>query len=205
MDWDIIGWFEVGAAVAAVMGGIFYTIHKKHKNHKKRKLDNFWKVHTIIHESLTELRVRTNCARTQIVQFHNGEYFMDGVSMRKFSLTHESINKGVSSEADKLQNLLISRFLSLVDLLMEDTPSIIFTDDVEDETWKSFLLSGNVEAVVALPLRHKGDITGYVMSQWCSLEKLMEEDSEQIAKECVYARNLLQINLAQQLRGKEGL
>jgi len=205
MDWDIIGWFEVGVALAAVMTGIFYSIHKKHKNHKKRKLDNFWKVHTIIHESLTELRVRTNCARSQIVQFHNGEYFMDGVSMRKFSLTHESINKGVSSEADKLQNLLISRFLPLINVLMEDDSNIIFSDDIEDETWKSFLMSGNVVAFSVLPLRHKGDITGYVMSQWCNLDKLMEAESDKIPEEMIYARNLLQINLAQQLRGKEGL
>jgi len=205
MNLDIIGWFEVGAAVAAVMGGIFYSIHRRHKNHKKRKLDNFWKIHTIIHESLTELRVRTNCARAQIVQFHNGEYFMDGVSMRKFSLTHESVNKGVSSEADKLQNLLISRFIPLINVLMEDKSTILFTDEVQDETWKSFLMSGNVVAMTVLPLHHKGDITGYVMCQWCNLEKLIESDSDKISYECVYARNLLQINLAQQLRGKEGL
>ena len=43
------------------------------------------------------------------------------------------------------------------------------------------------------------------MCQWCNLEKLIEADSDKMADECVYARNLLQINLAQQLRGKEGL
>jgi hypothetical protein len=63
---------------------------------------------------LTELRVKVDCARAQIVQFHNGEYFMDGISMKKLSLTHESLSKGVSEEAGKTTNILISLFTPLM-------------------------------------------------------------------------------------------
>ena len=69
----------------------------------------FWKTHTRLHETLTELRVKTDCARSQIVQFHNGGEFLDGISMKKMSLTHESLEKGVSSEMGIKKDLLLSK------------------------------------------------------------------------------------------------
>jgi hypothetical protein len=67
------------------------------------KTDNFIEIHTEIHELLTELRVTTKCMRASILQFHNGDYFMDGISMRKFSVTHESAHKGYNSQVIKLK------------------------------------------------------------------------------------------------------
>ena len=85
--WSI--WIAIGSAL--ILGGI-----KFFKKMKKEFIkDNFIQIHTEIHELLTELRVLTDSARTQVIQFHNGEYFIDGISMRKFSLTHESVEKGI--------------------------------------------------------------------------------------------------------------
>tara|TARA_Y100000034_G_scaffold25482_1_gene30014 strand:+ start:2747 stop:3358 length:612 start_codon:yes stop_codon:yes gene_type:complete len=202
---DLLNWFNIGVASVAVITGVIYAIKQKCKKHKRKKSNNFWKIHTDIHEVLTELRVKANCARTQIVQFHNGEYFMDGVSMRKFSLTHESINKGISSEADKIQNLIISRFVPLLNVLFEDDPKIILTEEVNGNCWKGFLESGNVVAVAALPLKHKGFITGYVICQWCSWEKAIAAEEDLVGSKLIDSRNLIQINLSYQLRGKENL
>jgi hypothetical protein len=77
---DIISLIMVG-----VIGGV-YGIMKFVKS--RIKTDNFIEIHTEIHELLTELRVTTKCMRASILQFHNGEYTMDGISMRKFSVTH---------------------------------------------------------------------------------------------------------------------
>lgn len=88
--------FEYGIATASFLVGAYYGIKKiKEKlfsNKKKKECKQYWNIHSEIHEILTELRIRTDAARAQIIQFHNGEYFMDGVSMKKMSLTHESLH-----------------------------------------------------------------------------------------------------------------
>ena len=103
---DFTGVFEhwsiwVAIVSAVILGGI-----KSFKKIKKAwHTDDFIQIHSEIHEFLTELRVVTDAARTQVIQFHNGEYFMDGISMRKFkdrkstrlNSSHEWISRMPSS------------------------------------------------------------------------------------------------------------
>ena len=63
--------------------------------------------------------------RVSVLQFHNGEYFMDGISMRKFSITHESSHKGYTSQALKFKNTLCSLFVPLLTKVIENN-SLIF-------------------------------------------------------------------------------
>jgi hypothetical protein len=98
---DAIKVFEAYSIYAAILFAVLITGYKYWQKYKTLfgKNDNFIFIHSEIHEMLTELRVLTDSARAQIIQFHNGEYFMDGVSMRKFSVTHESLEKGIDSDA----------------------------------------------------------------------------------------------------------
>ena len=109
---DIISLIMVG-----VLGGV-YGIMKFVKS--RIKTDNFIAIHTEIHELLTELRVTTKCMRASILQFHNGDYFMDGISMRKFSVTHESSHKGYNSQVTKLKASLCSMFIPLLVHVIEN-------------------------------------------------------------------------------------
>ena len=114
--WDEL--FALGISLAALVAGFFtYFIRKKIKNRTKSKdiispvLDfpeKFWNVHTKILESVTELRVRLDCARVHLVQFHNSGTFLDGISMKKMSLTHESLENGMSSEMSIKKDLLLT-------------------------------------------------------------------------------------------------
>ena len=89
-------WTEliIGALMALRVGQLWFMRYLKTK--KKKEYNSFWSIHSQVHETLTELRVMSDCARVHLVQFHNGEYFLDGISMKKLSLTHESLNKGTS-------------------------------------------------------------------------------------------------------------
>ena len=77
MDIDIFNsWADAETVFAALVGGVmvfFCTrISRKLKNPSSYRRDPFdWSTHTQLHETLTELRVQTDCARTRIVQFHN--------------------------------------------------------------------------------------------------------------------------------------
>ena len=81
--------------------------------------DHFWEVHTKIQETITELRVKVNCARSHLVQFHNGGHFIDGISMKRMSLTHESLERSVSGEMKNHQDLLMSIYMEILKVGLE--------------------------------------------------------------------------------------
>ena len=203
MNMVIPEWFQIGASAVALISGIVYAILKLLKKRKHEMYMSFWSTHSQIHETLTELRVLNDCARVHLVQFHNGEYFLDGVSMKKLSLTHESLNKGTSGEGDKIQGLLISRFVPLMNKLIQEDSSLFLVEDMEESYFNQFMVSGSILAFIVLPIKYRGMITGYVMCQWCSWEKLDKLDEKSSISTLEYAKNTIEVLLSQQLRIKE--
>jgi len=205
---DVFGsWVEVGMIAAVVIAGALTVLlplfrkTKKVKVHGLKYPDQFnWDTHSRIHERLTELRVITDCARTQVVQFHNGGHFLDGISMKKMSLTHESLANGCSSEMETKRDLLMSLCLEGLELLRDDEAKLHIVDQLEDSWCKNFMQSSNVIAFSFLPIRKWGEIMGYVMCQWCSWSKTDNVDEISAAKELETARNDVEVQLSQQLK-----
>tara|TARA_Y100001963_G_C6779497_1_gene449110 strand:- start:33 stop:686 length:654 start_codon:yes stop_codon:yes gene_type:complete len=203
---DIFGsWMEVGMILAVVLAGavsVFLPYMKKMKRKKCRDLcypDNFnWDVHSRMHETLTELRVRTDCARAQIVQFHNGGYFLDGISMKKQSLTHESLAPGCSSERETKKDLLLSLCIEGLQLLRENESKLHIVEQLEDSWCKNFMQTANTISFAFLPLRKQSEVIGYIMVQWCSWSKTDGVDEEIVAKELETARNEVEVHLSRQ-------
>ena len=77
---DYIEIFEKVAYSIAGLLGLGYGLKKFWES--RTKTDNFIAIHTEIHELLTELRVNSKAMRVTVLQFHNGEYFMDIPSMK---------------------------------------------------------------------------------------------------------------------------
>lgn len=198
---DFIKVFESWSITFAVIGAAVFALIKGIKKYKEIfGTDNFITVHSEIHELLTELRVLTDAARSQVIQFHNGEYFMDGISMRKFSLTHESVEKGIESDGERMQGLLCSMFLQLLLLVIENNPKIHFTVDLKDSHVKQYLESRNVEAFSVLPLQKQNQMTGFVMVQWCSGSKAENLDPVYCSGEMKKITDSVNAQLAHQKR-----
>ena len=198
-------WFELGGMIAAILAGGILSGYKIAKLKGMKLLEKkkkaafpdsfFWNAHTRIHESLTELRVNTDCARAQVVQFHNTGYFLDGISMKKMSLTHESLSPGVSSEMGIKKDLLLSMCIDGLNLLMNDEPTLHITDSLEDSWCKQLLQNSNVVSFSFLPIKRSNQVVGYVMCQWCSWTKT-DEISEDIMSEIISdARKRIEIQL----------
>jgi len=201
-------WAEIGIAGGAIVFGFFVGVVRQFFINKKKTKENKeidWHIHSQIHELLTELRVSTDSARTQLIQFHNGEYFMDGVSMRKLSLTHESVSKGVSVDGNRLQGLLLTLFTPLVGKVLDDKPTFHQTKQDKDSFFKNFFLAENVDSYIVLPVRHENIVSGYVIVQWGSPSKTksVEKNIENIAKIIDETRNQIQVQLDEQLRNKK--
>jgi hypothetical protein len=188
------------AVIFGVVIGVIKGIGKIKLLKQNNKADNFITVHSEIHELLTEIRVLTDCARSQLIQFHNGEYFMDGISMRKFSLTHESVETGVESDGEKIQGYLCSMFLPLLLLINENNPKIHYTCDLKTSYVKQYFESRNVEAFSVLPIKLNNLTTGFVMLQWCSGNKAEKIDPNYCSAEMQKITDSITVQLAQQKR-----
>lgn len=192
-------WIELGIAVAVAISASIWKLWPK-KIYKEDDMD--WKIHTDIHEQLTELRVLSYAARAQLIRFHNGEYFMDGVSMRKLSLTHESLARGISAESDKKTNLLISLFSPLIEKIINNSADMYFTTLEKEGFHKSFLEISNINSFMVLPVKYKNNINGYLMLQWCSPNKTKKalNNIVQISKLLTDVRDRTQVLLEEQTR-----
>lgn len=198
---DFVKVFENWTVWTAVFFGVLFGGIKGWKRiSKELKKDNFIVVHSEIHELLTELRVLTDAARSQVIQFHNGEYFMDGISMRKFSLTHESVEKGVESDGERLQGYLCSMFLPLLLLINQNDAKIHYTSDLPETYVKQYFESRNVEAFSVLPVKINNMITGFIINQWCSGNKAEKIDEIYCLAEMRKVVNSITVQLAQQKR-----
>jgi len=200
---NTLSWFETASIITGsllgVLAGVLKVFVKKKDNHRENI--DFIQVHSQIHESLTELRIQTDAARTQVIQFHNGEYFMDGVSMRKFSLTHESLSRGVSADAPRIKGLLCSMFVPLMNFVIKNEASVISVYDIPHSFCKQFFEETNVEGFVVLPLKVRGQLTAFVLTQWCSEAKLETVDHKLVKQYMDDARNAIEVQLSQQKKG----
>ncbi len=179
---DLGFYVELGIVIALIGMGITWTLKQTLKRlltgkTNRRANDQLWDMHSEVHEALTEARTKVDAARAMIIQFHNGEYFLDGSGVKKMSTSHESLRYGISSCGEKLQNILISMCVSLLRQIKKDTPSVVYLDRdwrEEDESsyCKNFLELHNVLAFSVQPLKHHGLITGFVMFQWCATDKV---------------------------------
>lgn len=155
---------KIGITVAGLLG-VGYGFKKFWKS--KKKTDNFILIHSEINELLTELRLSSDSMRVSVLQFHNGEYFMDGISMRKFSITHESSHKGYTSQALKFKNTLCSLFVPLLTKVIENQPLIFNIQSMPANSYtKHFFEDEFVSHIACLPLKNKNVNVGFILVQW---------------------------------------
>jgi hypothetical protein len=107
----------------------------------------------------------------------------------------------MSADSFRIKSLLCSMFLPLLNFIVENDPKIQYVGDMPHSFCKQFFEDNNVEGFSVLPIKIKNQITGFVLVQWCSINKLEALVSEDI-KECVQdARSAIEVQLAQQKKG----
>ena len=207
-NWD--EWVGLGASLAALVAGFLtwmlnrrFRLKRKSKDIISPRLDfpeKFWDVHTKVQDTITELRLRLDCARSHLVQFHNGGYFLDGISMKRMSLTHESLERSVAGEIKNHQDLLMTMYMPLLELVRKDEGLLHYVNKMEDSYAKQHMESGNVIAFAVLPIRRNNMIMGYVMTQWCSWNKVDDIDEELVEDWMNRSQSLVEVELINQKR-----
>ena len=137
------------------------------------------------------MRVKLDCARVQIHRFHNGGHFCDLTPMKKSSITHESVNNGITTEGHIKKDLNISLFMPLLDQVKADAPIVFKTADHPDSYHKSVLEASNILGYIVLPIYGEMGCIGYLMCQWCSWSKFDAVDDVTATELAVYVRDQL--------------
>jgi hypothetical protein len=174
---EVFGVFVVGIGL-----GIFGAFKKKKINikWKTQKETKEFQVHTKVHELLTEMRVLLRSSRNLIFQFHNGGKFADGSSIKRFSITHESCSNGTPSMLLESQDVLLTRYMELIDILEKRNNEIITVSSLPDSSLRSILEINNVVYFSVSSLKCEDSLTpmGFLCCHWCDtseFDRLYEE------------------------------
>jgi len=166
-------WIELGIALSLV--GVGFWIARIKKIIKKGSFfEKTWDEIDKIHELLTELRVKTRACRCQLIQFHNGGHFVDGISMKRFSLCYESLSKGVSRE-ENFKDVLVSLFPHFISKIIKNSPEMYYSHLEEASIFRQILQHSNVIQYSVLPVQSKGHIVGALILNWCNRTKALED------------------------------
>jgi len=166
-------WFELGLALSLVGIGFWFGRIKKFIR-SKGLFEKTWNEIDKIHELLTELRVKTRACRVQLIQFHNGGQFIDGISMKRFSLSYESLSKGVSRE-ENFKDVLVSLFPHFISKIIKNSPEMYYSHLEEASIFRQILQHSNVIMYSVLPVRSKGRIIGALVLNWCNRTRALED------------------------------
>ena len=186
---DIFGsWIEVGMVVVVVIAGIMIVLPAIFGKRWKKKAYmwpcdvSYRKIHSRIHEFLTELRVKSGGSRSWVMQFHNGGNFLDGTSIKRFSLTHESCSVGFSETVSSRQNLQASTFVELLNILTDEGSDgqSCLTSDLPDCHLKRHLEANHTLVYSIFPLKDARSVltVGAVCVEWCDWDSVENIDTE---------------------------
>lgn len=192
----------LGGVIFGIALGIIGAIRRRKPSIKElfsRDTKNKDK-HSRIHEILTELRLVTRSSRALIFQFHNGGIFADGSSMKRFSVTHESVSTGIQSMLLESQDVLVTRYMELVHLLEVSPYKIISVESLLDCSLRSALEINNVEYFTVSSLKYSDSLTpmGFVCCHWCDangLDGIKQEGISEDSLEQVIEATTKNINI----------
>lgn len=206
LDIDIMGsWVEIGMAITAMAVGVFMTLPviRGFRRKKRNKLfapnsPKYRIVHTRVHEYLTEIRTKVHSDRSLLLQFHNGGEFLDGTSMKRFSLTHESCAVGTSETGGGRQSCLTSTFIEMLDLLAKNNSQVLLTSDLADCHFKRHLESNHTIFYSIYPIKdaRKVLVIGCLICEWCNWDDIEKINDNVVIKEIPQYAQYIESQLA---------
>ena len=124
---------------------------------------------------------------------------MDGVSMKKMSLTHESLRSGISAEVHQKKDVLISAYIDFIRSILDSKYRFEVVGAMKESYQKQLFVASNVIAYMAVPLQSKGMNVGYIIVHWCSDEKVEKVKEDAASNELKYAKDRIEVQLGQQI------
>lgn len=173
---DYIDMIRLGVSSAVTLFGVFLSWFLKYKygeyKHRKitREISQSKLVQTIIEQQLHEYGAQ----RAFILQRHNGGKYGTGKSMNKLSTTFEALEEGVSTEFKEYQNLPMSLYSGLVDVVQNERGIFPIVENVDDILTRAFFVQRGTKTAVVYPISRGTELVGMVGFEWTHKLKNLE-------------------------------
>jgi hypothetical protein len=116
----------------------------------------------LIQQILNELMLKYDADRAYIFQFHNTIKYYDGTHRNHQSMTFEVCNNGISSEAQRLQNIPVSLYPMFLQQIMLEKMNYCDVRDIEEHATKIALLNQGIQSVVIAPYFKNNNFVAYI-------------------------------------------
>lgn len=173
---DYIDMIRLGVSSAVTLFGVFLSWFLKYKygeyKHRKitREISQSKLVQTIIEQQLNEYGAQ----RAFILQRHNGGKYGTGKSMNKLSTTFEALEEGVSTEFKEYQNIPMSLYSGMVDVVQNERGIFPTVEDIDDILTRAFFTQRGTKTAVIYPILRGVDLVGMVGFEWTHKVKNIE-------------------------------
>jgi len=142
----------------------------------------------LIERGLKTLLKETNSDRAYIFRFHNGVTYYNGTHKSKMSNDYEVVREGVTTQAEFLQDLPTSLYLSWIKNVINLDMFLTDIDVMEDLRVKYMLQQQGVEAIAVAPYYRDGKLFALIGVDYIrkitlkEADNLMKNSSEQKKK-----------------------
>lgn len=173
---DYIDLIRLGISSLVTLFGVFFSWFLKYKygeyKHKKitREISQSKLVQTILEQQLHEYGAQ----RGFILQRHNGGKYGTGKSMNKLSTTFEALEEGVSTEFKEYQNIPMTLYSNMVDIVQNERGIFPITDDIDDILTRAFFVQRGTKSAVIYPILRGIELVGMVGFEWTHKLKNIE-------------------------------
>ena len=176
---EIVG--VISGVVSALTALLSMWIKVKIEDRRLKRLSYDPSIHQNVLTALDFIKEKTGSDRTYVMEFHNGEHYFSGKSQQKISCTYESVNEGISSEANLLQNIRVSNYHALISSVSKNETFVcVDTSKLKGSNcFKQVLMAKGVQSVFARPISTlNGKIIGILILEFVKEERKWGDASE---------------------------
>lgn len=116
----------------------------------------------LIENALYELMKDFNSDRAYIFRFHNGITYYNGSHKSKMSCDYEVVESGISSEAQRLQDLPTGLYANWIKRVIQNKMFFIEIKDIEDLRTRNSLEAQGINGIAVVPYYRDGKVLALI-------------------------------------------
>ncbi len=116
----------------------------------------------LINNALNDLMLETKADRAYIFRFHNGVTYYTGTHKARMSCDYEVVRRGISSEAQRLQNLPTALYVDWLSEVISNRMIHPDVNDVQDARAKQMLIQQGIRGIAVMPYYRNGNLISLI-------------------------------------------
>jgi hypothetical protein len=163
--------------VISTFGGI-YLRRKWVDNSRQKDLEQVSYKNGEVIKVLKSLLFDFGADRAYVFEFHNGDYFLSGMPIRKFTCTYEVVSDGVSAECHNPGEYRISNYNEYISSIIHERDYLVeCVEEMDtDALLKSLLTKKGVKSLYNVPIRtYSGKTVGFIGLDFVKSKKVLND------------------------------